>query len=174
MTVTAAQITTATKAGLTNVQHIAAACNTTGCKFYLATAMINKESNGRNVWGNDAGGTFRGLRDEVTESSWRAFRHEVLTNGRTSNGVGPAQITWKGFFPDMEKRGLRPWIPADNIAFGVELLWGYYTAARNAGKTNADAIRSAGTRYNGAAAYGDDLLLKARLWLDRVGSDDYR
>ena len=60
----------------------------------------------RNVYGNDVGGTFRGFKDPVTECNWRAFRHEVITNGRTSNGVGPSQLTFKGFFTDMESKGL--------------------------------------------------------------------
>lgn len=179
MTVTAKQVAAITRAGVQHAEHIAAACNKTGCKLYLAVAMIAKESGGRNVWGSDRGGVFRGLPDVVTESSYRAFRHELTVNGRTSNGVGPAQVTYKPFLAEMEGRGLRPWVPADNILFGIEKLWGYYLDSRERGRSNADAIREAGTMYNagnlddGVTAYGEDLLERSRAWLKLVGSADY-
>lgn len=174
MTVTAKQIAAARAVGLTNVEHIAAACNATGCKFYFATAMIAKESRGRNVWGGDEGGVFSGFPDEVNEGAYRAFEHEVLVNGRTSNGVGPAQITHPDNIRKLKARGLKGHLPADTIRLGVELLLSYYVAARKAGKSNADAIRAAGTRYNGKASYGEDLLVQARRFHTLLGDDDYR
>jgi len=173
MTVTQAQIDAVKKAGFENVELIADACNRTGCRFYLAVSMIEKESKGKNVWGHDAGGTFSGLADRITESSWRAFRHEVLVRGRPSNGVGPAQLTFKGFFTDMEKQGLNPADPKDNIFYGVRLIYSYYRDYRNLGASVETAVKEAGTKYNGASAYGDSLWTIAQKWRSRLGSADY-
>ena len=97
MTVTAEQIEIAKSHGMQNVDLIAQCCNETGARFYIALAMLEKETGTcRNVYENDVGGTFRGFKDPVTECNWRAFRHEVITNGWTSNGVGHSQLRTNG------------------------------------------------------------------------------
>src|SRR5829696_7222924 len=101
MTVTWEQIRQAKTYGLSNVEAIAAAANSTGCKFYLACAMIWKESKGRNVYGNDAGGALSGYPYGVNVHNYRVFRWLVFDKKQTSNGCGNAQITYRGFFPDM-------------------------------------------------------------------------
>jgi hypothetical protein len=174
MTVTADQIAIAKSHGMLNVELIAQCCDETGARFYIALAMLEKETGTcRNVYGNDVGGTFRGFKDLVTECNWRAFRHEVITNGRTSNGVGPSQLTFKGFFTDMESKGLKPWDLHDNLAYGVKLVQSYYRAGRDQGKSVNAALRYAGTRYNGSSSYGDSFLTVALRWKARVGSADY-
>lgn len=172
MTVTTSQIAKAKATGLKNVDAIAAAANKTGCPFYLAAAMIQRESNGKNVYGHDAGGALAGFPEEVSLGNWDVFRWLVFEKGQTSNGVGPAQLTYKGFFTDMEKQGLKPYQAPDNILYGVRLLFSYYKNARKSLGVR-DSIKEAGTKYNGAAAYGDGLLKMALEWKDRVGSGDY-
>jgi len=172
VTVTAAQIAKAKATGLKNVDAIAAASNKSGCPFYLACAMIQRESNGKNVYGHDQGGALAGFPGEVELGNWDVFRWLVFDKGQTSNGVGPAQLTYKGFFTDMEKEGLKPYQPSDNILYGVHLLFRYYRDARKTLGVR-DSIKKAGTKYNGASAYGDGLLEMALEWKDRVGSADY-
>ena len=156
----------------------AEAANQIGATYYQALALIEQESGGGNIWGSDAGGTFSGLKDLVTEASFRAFRHEVMVRGRPSNGVGPCQITYPGFFKQMETEGLFAWRPGDNAYFGVRLYWGFYGDARLRGMSTASAIRAAGSKYNTGsfdfAPYGDQLLAKALRWKSIVGTSDAR
>jgi hypothetical protein len=172
MTVTAHQIAVAKDTGLSNVEAIAAAANKTKCPFYLALAMIERESNGKNIYGHDKGGALAGFPLEVNEGNYRVFKW-MIDSGYTSNGVGPAQLTYKGFFDAMEGRGQKPWVAAESTTYGVQLLFGYYKQARADGLGIHDSIKKAGTRYNGAAAYGDGLLKGALKWKERVGNADY-
>jgi hypothetical protein len=171
VTVTADQIKIAKATGLANVDGIAAAANKTKCPFYLALAMIERESNGKNVYGHDRGGALSGFPKEVNKGNFEVFKW-MIDNGHPSNGVGPAQITYKGFFPQLEKEGLEAWVAADTIFFGVRLLFGYYKTAR-ATHDVRDSIKAAGTKYNGASSYGDGLLEGALKWKKRVGRADY-
>lgn len=173
MTVTSEQVQTVKDADIANAVTIASVCNMTGCPFYLAVAMIERESRGRNVYGHDVGGALSGFPGSVNQGNFEVFRWLVIDKKKTSNGVGPAQLTWPGFFIEMEKRGLKPWWPADNIRYGVELLFSYYQHARDLGDGVRAAIRYAGTKYNGASTYGDGLLEGALRWKEKLGSADY-
>jgi hypothetical protein len=175
MTVTADQITAADTV-LDNVAAAAEVADEIGITFYQLCALLEKESHGRNVYGGDVGGTFERFRDPVTECNWRGFRHEVITLGKRSNGVGPAQLTYKGFFADMEAKGLKPWVPKDNILYGAGLYWSYFVACRAEGWSMKSSIRRAGTKYNtgeyGFAAYGDRLFELTVKWRELVGIAD--
>ena len=173
MSVTADQIARAKTHGLVNVEHLAAACDRHRFPFYLGCTILQKESGGKNIFGHDRGGAFSvpGQNIEVTEQRYREFRSQIGA-GKTSNGVGPMQITWKGFFPDMESKGLKPWVPADNISYGTGLLAEDYHRARKAGRSIRSAFRSAATQYNGAKVYGVDAVAKSVLWKARVGTAD--
>jgi hypothetical protein len=149
--------------GLKNVDYIAIACREAGVPFPVACALFEKESKGINQWGNDEDGFFRELPPEflVTKSTFEVFEYYVMELGRKSNGVGPAQITWKGFFPDMRKRGLWPWNVHDNMLYGLELLHLY--------KAKLGATwETAGTAYNGQKSYGIDLAEKVNEWRERL------
>lgn len=161
MTATAAQIDIATAHGLQNAALAALAAATVGLPFHAACALLEKESGGKNVWGADRGGTFSRLPGDVTEELYRAFRWEVITRGRQSNGVGPCQLTYRGFFLEMEKQGLKPWVPGDNMLYGFRLLAGYYRASKS--------WRTAGRKYNGSLTYGRDLAKKVDAWKTRLG-----
>jgi hypothetical protein len=141
--------------GLVNVSLIWSASAKAGLPFYAACALMEKESGGRNVYGHDAGGALSGYPHPVTFDNWRVFRWLVIDKGMTSNGVGPAQITWKPFFLRMEDELLKPWSPFDNMFFGFRLIRDY-----RVGKTWADA----GTRYNGSPDYGRDYAAKVETW----------
>lgn len=172
MTVTTDQIAKVQAAGFQNVEAIANACDATGCMFYLAVAMIEKESKGRNVYGSDKGGALSGFPKLVNRGNFEVFEWLIFTKNQTSNGVGPTQITDKGFFTQMKNQDLNPWEPAHNIFFGVRLLYGYYQTGRKT-MGRHDSIRYAGTKYNGAEAYGDSLLEVALRWKNIVGNVDY-
>lgn len=146
------------------------AAQDTDTPFYIMCALLEKESMGKNVYGHDVGGVFSepGLK-AVTQTNFAEFYKRVVVNGERSNGVGPLQITWRGFFPEMKRQGLKAWVPYDNMIFGARLFMGYYNAQRKAGESVSEAIRKAGVRYNGGTAYGDRLLTIANKWRERVG-----
>lgn len=145
------------------------AAQDTDTPFYIMCALLEKESMGKNIYGHDKGGVFNVPGElPVTESNFKIFYERVVVNKQTSNGVGPLQITWRGFFPQMKEQGLRAWVPYDNMFFGARLFMGYYNTARSQGHSERESIRRAGVRYNGAAAYGDRLLVIADKWRDRL------
>jgi hypothetical protein len=155
---------------LTNVDAAARAAKRTGIPFYLMCTLLEKESMGKNIYGHDVGGVFsRPGEHPVTESNFREFYRRVVTNGERSNGVGPLQITYRGFFPQMRDQGLKAWVPEDNMVFGAKLFMSYYNANRRNGLSVRESIRRAGVKYNGASAYGDRLVTIADKWRDRVG-----
>lgn len=160
--VTPARIAIAKANGLTNVDVMAEVCRDVGIPFFAACALYEKESGGRNIYGNDQGGALAGFGKPVTEDNYAVFEWLVFTKGMQSNGVGPSQLTYKGFLTDMKAKGLRPWDVADNMRYGLERLWGYY------GSTGS--WRDAGTQYNGAYAYGVDLDAKVKQWRARFAA----
>ena len=172
--VTADQIAAAQRRNpkLKYVEEMAAACDKSGLPFFLGMAVYDKETGSypeQNIFGHDSGGVMYGA-GLVTEAKYREFRR-LIDSGKRSNGVGPLQMTWKGFFPDAEGRGLKPWLPADNMLYLVE-LFGKYFAAADKVNTTAEAVRKAGVQYNGGSAYGDRLLALSRAWFKSVGNAD--
>lgn len=156
---------------LSNADAAAAACRKAGLPYFAACALLQKESGGKNVYGHDAGGVnnVRGQL-EVTDTNFLTFLVKVM-NGGVSNGVGPCQITYAGslvhghrdggYFRQMAEQGLRPWVVGDNMQFGFGLLAGHFKAT--------GSWKGAGTRYNGATAYGVDLDRKVTEWKKRLG-----
>ena len=145
--------------GLHNVDHIAATCREAGVPFHVACALFEKESMGRNVYGHDKGGALSGFPYPVSRENYRVFIW-LVRNGQTSNGVGPAQITWPGFFSLMLDDDLKPWDIHDNMRFGLDLLRSYHDFT--------GTWQGAGTKYNGAEAYGVDLAKKVGEWKGRL------
>lgn len=173
------QIARAKTAGLINVEALAAACTKHRLPFYLGCVILAKESGGRNIFGHDRGGVFSGpsnVNIEVTEDRYREFRR-MINSGKTSNGVGPMQITYKGHFPIMDRLGLKPWVPADNIDYGIGLIAADWHAQRKAGKSIDAALKYAATVYNLGSyratwPYGIDAVARAVAWKARVGTED--
>ncbi len=178
MTVTNAQIAAAQAHGLTQVEALAAACDKHDFRFYHACAILQKETGGLNIYGHDRGGVFSlaSGNKEVTEENFAEFWKKVKA-GATSNGVGPMQITYRGHFPIMADLGLKAWVPADNIEYGIRVIAADYRAQRVAGKTVPQSFHYAATVYNLGSfkstwPYGLDALDKAALWKQRVGTAD--
>lgn len=149
--------------GLVNVGAIWNQSARVGLPFYIACALVEKESGGRNVYGHDVDGALSGFPFPVNEENYRVFHWLVFDKGQKSNGVGPLQITFKGHFPVMEREGLDPWRVSDNLFYGFRLFRGYLTDAKG-------DIVAAGRRYNGALSYGIDLADKAEVWHRRFGA----
>jgi hypothetical protein len=141
-----------------------------GMPYYLMCALLEKESMGKNIYGHDVGGVFsRPGEHPVTEANFKEFYRRVVINKERSNGVGPLQLTYRGFFPQLRDQGLKAWVPHDNMIFGGKLFMGYYNAARRQGHSVDESIRRAGVKYNGATPYGTRLRDIARKWRGRVG-----
>ena len=156
-TPTTHQLNVARARGLSNVAALAAASARAKVPFHVACALMEKESHGRNVYGNDPGGVLSGFPHPVTESNFAAFWWEVSQRGQTSNGVGPSQLTSRGLIQDCISAGLDPWDPEDNMTFGLRTLKRYHKEADG-------SWRVAGERYNGSPVYGQDLVERIRQW----------
>lgn len=139
------RIDIATKAGLAHAYVAALACREAGLPFPVACALLSKESGGRNIYGHDRGGVFStngrsvtiqgktyapGADIEVTASNCAAFLWQV-GGGALSNGVGPCQITYKGYFPQMLDQDMLPWDPHDNMLFGFRILAANYARTKD-------------------------------------------
>jgi hypothetical protein len=146
--------------GLWNVQPLWDAAIEADVPFHVACALIEKESHGRHVWGNDEGGMLAGFPEAVNERTFRAFWWMVEEKGHQSNGVGPCQITSRGLLRQMLTENLAPWVPFDNMLFGLRLLRKYH-------REQLGSWAAAGTRYNGSVAYGADLADKIKVWKER-------
>ncbi|WP_371031282.1 hypothetical protein [Pseudoclavibacter sp. JSM 162008] len=151
--------------GVQNADAIVRAAVAVGLEVAIAAAIIEKESNGANIYGHDRGGVFSSIGlgkpadNRVTEDNFRDFRRRIAS-GETSNGVGPAQITWPGYFPQAERQGVRLWVAEDNIRFGLTIFAGHL-------RGSGDLV-AAGHAYNGARQYGVDLANMVARWRERL------
>ena len=141
-----------------NVNQLIAAADRVGLPLWIATAFVERESHGQNIYGHDAGGTFQG-HGEVTQNNYAQFYDSVIVHHGRSNGVGPMQITWSGFLIDAEKRGIHLWDVNDNFAYGFALIAGYLH-----GNYSNASISAAGKSYNGSADYGVQVAARAAYW----------
>ena len=155
--------------GLTNAGLIVQAATATGIPLAILAAMVQKESGGQNIYGRDGKDTAspgvyaNDYPLQVTKENFTEFRAAVLA-GQKSNGVGPSQITYPGYwkqYPDYPF-----WDVLANLKFGATLLMDLLD-----GDTSDASISSAGAHYNGgtspnekAVAYGADLLTKTNAW----------
>lgn len=158
--------------GIFNAKIAAEACREADLPFFVACALLEKESGGKNEYGrSDApDAALSGFPKPVNKGNWEVFRWMVFDKGQTSNGVGPCQITYTGFFTEMEQAGLKPYDAHDNMLFGFKRLKGFHDQYRSWEK--------AGGEYNGgpawehapdAVAYGKDLAAKVAIWKQRFG-----
>lgn len=168
---TDSQVSVLAAGGLSNAGLIVEAADRTGVPLAIAAAMVEKESGGRNVYGHDTGGVFSvpGRDIEVTQENYGEFLRRVLA-GEKSNGVGPAQITYRGYFERYPEYPFGE--PLANIRFGLTILADYLR-----GDYSDASVAAAGARYNGgtnpgprALAYGADLLTKTKAWRVRLAA----
>lgn len=158
-----------------NQAAIDAAIAEVGVDKALAYAVIEMESSGRHVYGNDSGGVFStpGTPDiAVTAENYAEYLTRVLA-GEVANGVGIMQITYAGprradgtrdggFHRIAKEQGLDLSDPHDNVVFGLRLILDYLTPLVAA--LTEGAVKAVGTRYNGSTAYGDRLWTTYQRW----------
>lgn len=153
-------------AGVENAAAIVAASNQTGLPLGVSMGMIMKETGGANIYGHDAGGACCGW-GAVTEDNFRGSFLPVVLAGGTSNGVGPTQITYPGYFRQNPEYPW--WDPYSNCVVGFNLLRGY------CGGDYSDAsLVAAGSTYNSgsptgtASTYGRTFAALAEDWTARL------
>lgn len=155
--------------GLVNVDHAIAAAEKTGYPLHAAFALLEMESKGKNIFGQDAGGMY--IRQAVTKEKFDKLVAAVK-KGAPTNGVGPMQITYAGrkrsdgtrdggFFRQAEEQGLRLWLPAENMEFGFKVAAGYRRRYPN-------SWYSVGRLYNGKESYGTTYARKVGEWKNRL------
>jgi hypothetical protein len=172
---------------LDNVAAAAEVADEIPMPFYHLCALLEKESNGRNVYGNDKiklpdgtytrkGVALSGFPGLVNKDNYAVFWYEVFTIGYRSNGVGPLQLTSKDFHTQIRNAGHDITNPRVSMLFGAKLYWSYFLASRAEGWSMKSSIRRAGTKYNtgefGFLPYGDRLHDLATKWRDLVGVAD--
>lgn len=123
------------------------AADAENCPWWAALACLWMETGerGANIYGHDAGGAGP-HGEEVTEENFREFL-AAIRNGETSNGVGPLQITYSGYFlqdPDREW-----WMPERSAEVGCRILRDLI----NAEGDSYEALKRVGSRYNSGNPY---------------------
>lgn len=163
---------------MVNVDLLAVACDEYKFPFWLALAIMEKETHGRNIYGNDVGGALAGFKPDCNEGNYQVFRWLVDTQGMKSNGVGPFQVTWKGFFTNVNKTGMHdllmdPYRPRDNIFYAIgKILKPSWDANRKKSSTLEQAFYAVAKAYNGKDSYAADAVAKAKQWFTIVGNAD--
>lgn len=168
---TASRRALVTAAGVENVDAIADASIRVGIQFYALVALIQGESNGKNIYGHDQGGYDSGFKElGVTLLNWHQFYAEVVVNQKRSNGVGPGQITYRGYFNQMLGFNLYPWVPVDNITFAGQLLKGNYGSSLVKGDwAKAGTLYNAGNLNSGVNDYGRRFAQRVAQWKSAFG-----
>jgi hypothetical protein len=162
-----------TQGGLVNVSSLVTAAGRIGLPLHIAAAFAEQESGGQNIYGHDAGGVFAkppGVNVAVTKENYAEFFQKVVVQGKRSNGVGPMQITYPGYFPLADKQKLRLWMPLDNYLFGLGVISGFLATSYT-----DTSINRAGQRYNsgsptGAPDYGSSVVKRATRWRTRLAA----
>lgn len=158
-------------ARLRNAPAIVAAARRAGVPPAVAAALAEVESGGRNVFGNDRGGVFsRPGRPDVAVTPARvAELRRRVADGETSNGIGPAQITWPPFFDRADAAGLDLADPEDNLTLGLTILAEHARGDLSpAGLERAGTLYNAGTLAHGVNDYGRRLARAAAAWEGRL------
>ncbi|MFT8396448.1 LGFP repeat-containing protein, partial [Propionibacterium sp.] len=132
--------------GFSNADSLVRASNDTKVPLGIAAALIAKESMGQNVYGSDWGGTMAGAGQVTQQNFTNQFLPAVLA-GATSNGVGPTQITYFGYF--RQNTNYPWWDPYSNMCFGLNIIGGYLN-----GNYSDDALIAAGSLYNSGSTTG--------------------
>jgi len=151
---------------LQNADALVRAAEASGLPLNVACAMIEIESGGKNTYGHDKNGAMYG-RDEVTEQNFKNEFLPAINSGKTSNGVGPAQITYKGYFTQNPNYPF--WDPYSNMKFGFDIL--KKTCNNN---YSEDGLRKCGSKYNSGSetkqynGYGKKFADAAARWATKL------
>lgn len=121
-----------------------------------AFALVEGESQFRNVFGHDGGAPFQG--EKVT----RAKVHELLDHtarGGVSNGVGLTQLTWPPFIRQAQRLSGGAANPRNQLIIGFSIL---HRLQHQHGREKGFAA------YNGtgraADQYGRNMMLRSAKW----------
>jgi hypothetical protein len=149
-----------------------------GLRISTVAAFVEKESNGRNVFGCDLGS-----RNSAPWCNHRVTRARLdaliawVNRGGASNGVGYGQLTYLPFIRMAEERG-GAYLPGPNIdvaAEEIKRLMVRYDDGTRQGWINAAAAYNGGESGRFLAvtqAYGRDVAAKADAWWNRLGLGD--
>ena len=174
---TDSQIAVLEKHGLANASAIVRAAESAGLELHIAAALAEQESGGQNIYGHDAGGVLstlqgpvimgsttyaKGSNIPVTQANFKTYFLPVVLDGGVSNGVGPVQITYGGYFRQSPEYPW--WDPFFSCLKGFQIML--------ANLKTADIV-GAGSRYNsgstsGNPGYGNALKAKAETWKTRL------
>ena len=102
---------------------------------------------GANIYGHDAGGACSGW-GEVTEHNFKNYFWPIVSEWGTSNGVGPLQVTYNGYFINDPDRAW--WDPQKSAEVGCSILKGLIDAEGD----SYEDLRRVGSRYNSGTMYG--------------------
>lgn len=129
-------------------QAVLRAADNVGCPWWAALAALWMETGeyGANIFGHDAGGAYCGG-GEVTEAKFRDF-YAQISAGATSNGVGPLQVTYPGYFFNDPDRAW--WDPEKSAEVGCGIIRDLIDAEGD----SYEDLKRAGSRYNSGSAYG--------------------
>jgi hypothetical protein len=146
--------------GLKHVDVIWQACQIERVSFGIGAVLFSKETGGEHVWGRSDGPPSRvalsGFPGPVNEDTFRVFTWMREVMGLSSNGVGLGQITWEGWFDDMEKKGLKVWLPLDNARETLQIL--------RVERARTGSLEAGFNAFNGdeTGAYGRDCMARLR------------
>jgi hypothetical protein len=138
-----------------------------GLELAVACVILEKESaGGRNVWGHDPvptdGAYTKG--GPVTETNYRAYRRSLAQGRAGAQGVGPCQLTWRGYQDAADEAG-GCWSPRANMTIGFQ-------AIRDLQR--AHGVRKGFRAYNGsgpaAERYAAAAMVLLARWRERLGS----
>lgn len=158
-----------TKNGMSNADALVEACARVGLPVYIGAAFAQHESNGQNIYGHDAGGAMCGA-GQVTEGNYRQFL-TLVRGGHRSNGVGPMQITYPGYFKPNTPEVANLWQPLYNFIFGLKIIKSYLGGNYSPSNLNAAGQKYNSGQANGAPQYGVITVQLAQKWLALVGPE---
>ena len=152
-----------------NIDIIKAAAEKQGLDVHFALAIAEQESNGRQIYGHDWGGTFstasapvviefetfpKGSNIPVTAKNYQIF-YDAVINGAKSNGVGIFQLTYAGpvvngkrnggYLRQAKSQGFDLATAEGNAEFGCKVLKGLLDRAPVSGD---EAFQWAAVVYN--------------------------
>lgn len=132
-----------------------------GLEFAVLCAVLMKETaGGHNVFGHDGGGAPCAGWGLVTASKYRQYV-ALFIRARVAQGVGPMQLTYRGFQTLADKAG-GCWKVRPNIRVGAEIL--AKDIKHSSGADYNGKIWNALRAYNGSAAYADSVLQGVKYW----------